>query len=183
MKLVKIVRVFCGHGTHQKLKGHILAWKNLISNAHAMEWSQFQSWFLTEIVTSPYHLHFEFVVWLQEATKRQVHGKVPIMAIITVIMYTLKALIPILLAVIVKTLIVLRAKLRAHVKGLIITTNLICNLHRSPHSHLLATSLDVLFRKYLHHPILGTFIFIHLCQLLHQSNSASILAGLKWSYV
>ena len=48
--------------------------------------------------------------------------------------YTLKALIANLLAV--KGLTGLRPRLRAHVKGLIIIIGLICNLLRSPQSHL-----------------------------------------------
>jgi len=87
-------------------------------------------------------------------------------------MYTLKALITNLLAV--KGL----TGLRAHVKGLIIIIDLICNLLRSPRSHLLATSLNVLvLRKYLHHPIIEMFVFIYLCQHLLNSDSALISTG------
>jgi hypothetical protein len=53
----------------------------------------------------------------------------------------LKALITNLLAV--KGLLRLRAELKAQIKGLTIIIDLICNLLRSPWSHLLATSLNV----------------------------------------
>jgi hypothetical protein len=90
--------------------------------------------------------------------------------------YALKALIANLLAV--KGLTGLRAGLRAHVKGLIIIIDLICKLLRSPQSHLLATSLNVLvLRKYLHHPIIEMFVFIYLHQHLLNSDSALISTG------
>jgi hypothetical protein len=64
----------------------------------------------------------------------------------------LKALITNLLAV--KGLSRLRAELRAQIKGLKIIMDLICNLLRSPWSHLLATSLNVLVSEGISMPCL-----------------------------
>ena len=94
--------------------------------------------------------------------------------------YTLKALIANLLAA--KGLTWLRARLRACVKGLMIIIDFICNLLRSPQSHLLATSLNVLVLwKYFHCPVMGTFVFIYLGQHLHQFQLSIDLCR-KWPW-
>src|ERR1700683_3548497 len=64
----------------------------------------------------------------------------------------LRALITNLLAV--KGLSRLRAELRAQIKGLTIIIDLICNLLRSPWSHLLATLLNVLVSEGISPPCL-----------------------------
>jgi hypothetical protein len=73
----------------------------------------------------------------------------------------LKALITNLLAV--KGLLRLRAELRAQIKGLTIIIDLICNLLRSPWSHLLATSLNVLVSEGISLPCLQDVCLQDVC--------------------